>query len=86
MSKDEDKFEVKGTVLEVGRNGLCLVETDNGKKIQGIISGKIRTYKIKILKGDKVTVSMTKYDKEKGIITHREKVQKNYPYSQHPNK
>lgn len=74
MSKDEETFEIKGTVLEVGRNGLCKVETTNSKIIQGIISGKIRTFKIKILKGDKVTLLMTKYDLEKGRIIHREKL------------
>lgn len=74
MIKDEETFEVKGTVLEVGRNGLCKVETTNNKIIQGIISGKIRTFKIKILKGDKVTLLMSKYDLEKGRIIHREKL------------
>lgn len=74
MSKEEDTFEVKGKVLEVGRNGLCTVETTNGKIIKGIISGKIRTFKIKILKGDKVTVLITRYDTEKGRIIHREKI------------
>lgn len=86
MSKEEI-FEVKGTVIEVCRNGLCKVEildnvfinTDEipqKRIIQAIISGKIRNYKIKILKGDSVTVQMSLYDNEKGRITFREKSNK----------
>lgn len=76
MTIKEETFEVKGTVTEIGRNGVCSVTLENGKSIQGIISGKIRTFKIKILKGDKVTLLMTKYDTTKGRIIHREKISK----------
>lgn len=96
MSK-ENIFEVKGTVLEVCRNGLCKVQVQSvketksleelenaeqftqyiiNKTIQAQISGKIRNFKIKILKGDTVTVQITPYDLEKGRITFREKAQK----------
>lgn len=96
MSK-ENVFEIKGTVLEVCRNGLCKIQVQSIKEpknpeeienieelskyminrvIQAQISGKIRNFKIKILKGDSVIVQITPYDLDKGRITFREKVQK----------
>lgn len=76
MKKDEDLIELKGTVLEVGRNGVCKVETEQKTIVKGTISGKIRTRKIKILKGDKVTLLVNIHDITNGRITHREKVEK----------
>lgn len=76
MKKNEEIFEVKGVILDVGRNGMCKIETGQGKVIKGIISGKIRKFKIKILKGDTVTVEMSKYDLTQGRIIHREKINK----------
>lgn len=86
----ENIIEVKGIVEEVGRNGVCRVrleippnthsenisEPQKERIVQGIISGKIRTFRIKILKGDRVTLAMTPYDLTKGRIIHREKISK----------
>lgn len=75
MAKEET-YELKGTVIDIKRNDKCIVEVDiNGKKklITASISGKIRTFRIRITKGDYVTVCMTKYDQNQGRITFREK-------------
>lgn len=72
MSK-EDCIEVTGTVLEPLPNAQFKVELENGFKIIGHISGKMRMHYIKILPGDKVRVELSPYDLSKGRIVFREK-------------
>lgn len=72
MSK-EDVIELEGTVTEVLPNATFKVELQNGRKIDGFISGKLRMNYIRILVGDKVTVEMSPYDLTKGRIVWRSK-------------
>jgi translation initiation factor IF-1 len=44
------------------------VELENGHKVLGHISGKMRMHYIKILPGDKVRVEISPYDLTSGII------------------
>ena len=67
----EDAIEVQGTILENLPNAMFKVELENGQKILGYISGKMRMHHIKILPGDKVTVELSPYDLTKGRITYR---------------
>ena len=72
MSKD-DVIEMHGKVLENMPNATFLVELDNGHKVLGHISGKMRKNYIRILPGDKVNVEMTPYDLSKARIVFRTK-------------
>ena len=54
-------------------NATFIVTLENNVDVLGVISGKIRKNKIKILQGDKVDVEMTPYDLTKGRITFRYK-------------
>ena len=69
----EDVIVVEGTIVESLPGAKFIVELENGLSIIGVISGKIRQSRIKILQGDKVDVEMTPYDLNKGRITYRYK-------------
>jgi translation initiation factor IF-1 len=47
------------------------VDLDNGHRILGHISGKMRKHYIRILPGDRVTVELSPYDLSRGRITYR---------------
>lgn len=70
----EDVLKVDGTVIECLPNAMFKIQLDNVEQtIIGMLSGKIRKNKIKILTGDRVEVEMTPYDLSKGRITYRYK-------------
>jgi translation initiation factor IF-1 len=72
MAKD-DVITLQGKVLENLPSATFMVELENGYKVLGHISGKMRKNYIKILPGDKVTVEMTPYDLTKARIVFRSK-------------
>jgi len=69
----EDVIEVGGVVLEPLPNAMFRVELENGHKVLGHISGKMRMHFIRILPGDKVRVELSPYDLTRGRITSRYK-------------
>lgn len=72
MAKEEP-IVFKGTVTECMPGAMFRVELETGNEVIGIISGRIRKNKIKILQGDTVDIEMTPYDLTKGRITFRYK-------------
>ncbi len=72
MSKDKVNQE-GGIVLEVLPGPNFKIQLDNGQEIIGHLAGKLRIHRIKILPGDKVTVEMSPYDKDRGRIVYRKK-------------
>ena len=69
----EKAIEIEGTVTEKLPNAMFRVELENGMKILGHISGKMRMHYIRILPGDKVLVALSPYDLTKGRIIYRYK-------------
>ena len=69
----EDLIEFTGVVTELLPNATFRVKLDNDHIILAHTSGKMRTNRIRVLMGDKVTVEMTPYDLTKGRITFRQK-------------
>lgn len=67
----DDVIAMDGTVVDTLPNALFNVELENGHKVLGHISGKMRTHYIKIVAGDKVLVELSPYDLTKGRITYR---------------
>jgi translation initiation factor IF-1 len=67
----DDVIAMDGTVLDALPNALFHVELENGHKVLGHISGKMRTHYIKIVAGDRVLVELSPYDLTKGRITYR---------------
>ena len=66
-----DKLEFDGAISEALPNAMFRVDCDNGLKVLATISGRMRQYYIKILPGDRVTVGISPYDPQRGIITFR---------------
>ena len=66
-----DAIRVEGIVREALPNAMFRVELENGHRILGHVSGKMRMHFIRILPGDKVTVEMSPYDLTKGRIVYR---------------
>lgn len=67
----EDLIEFIGEVTEVLPNTMFRVTLENGHKIIGHSSGRMRKNRIRVTVGDKVTVEMTPYDLTKGRIIFR---------------
>jgi translation initiation factor IF-1 len=70
MSK-EDAIEVQGKVVEPLPNAMFRVVMENGHKVLGHVSGKMRMHRIRILPGDTVTMELSPYDLTRGRITYR---------------
>ena len=70
MSK-ADVIEIEGVVVEKLPNAMFKVELENKHIVLATISGKLRMNYIRILPGDKVT--MSPYDLSKGRIIWRDK-------------
>ena len=73
------EFEVEGEVLEALADMTFKVQVLSGaeelvgKEILGKLSGQMRMFKIKVMPGDKVKMTMTPYDVNRGRITFRNK-------------
>lgn len=72
MAKEE-VIEQEGKVIEALPGSRFIIELENGHKIQGVLSGKMRKNNIKVILYDRVTVEMTPYDLSIGRITFRHK-------------
>ncbi len=70
---EKEVIQKKGTVKEALPSTTFKVELDDGTEITAHLAGKLRMYRIKVLPGDKVTVEMSPYDKERGRIVYRGK-------------
>jgi translation initiation factor IF-1 len=79
MAKKEEKIEVEGTVVEALPATQFKVELDNGHEVLAYLSGKMRRYYIRILRGDRVRVELSPYDLTRGRITYRYKKQRSSP-------
>ena len=66
-------IEQDGEVIEALPNAQFRVRLENGHKILGLLSGKMRMYYIKILPGDRVKVEISPFDLSKGRIVYRYK-------------
>ncbi len=71
MTKQVDKVEVEGKVVEALPNAQFMVELDNGHRLLAYLSGKMRKFYIRILLGDRVRVEMSMYDPTRGRIIYR---------------
>jgi translation initiation factor IF-1 len=66
-----DAIAVEGTVVDALPNAMFTVELENGHRVLGHISGKMRTRFIRVLPGDRVTIELSPYDLTRGRITFR---------------
>ncbi len=70
MSKD-DLIQLEGVVNRVLGGGTMEIECDNNITLRGVLSGRMKKYRIKVMVGDRVQVSVSPYDTSHGLITYR---------------
>ncbi len=69
MARD-DLIQLDGTVTAI-TGGHHTVELDNGIIINARLGGRMRRFKIRIIVGDRVAVSVSPYDPTHGLISRR---------------
>ncbi len=62
---------MQGKVVAVHSGGLYRIECEAGHEVLAQLSGRMRRFRIKVVPGDNVTVSVSPYDLLRGIITFR---------------
>jgi translation initiation factor IF-1 len=72
MAKEEG-VEVEGLVTEVLPDRMYRVQLENGHTVLAYGAGKMSKFKIRVLQGDRVTLSLSPYDLSRGRITYRHK-------------
>ena len=68
----EEAVQLEGIVVEALPNAMFKVKLDTTESIViGVISGRMRQNKIKILPGDRVEIEFSPYDLDRGRIVKR---------------
>ncbi|MFH1289675.1 MAG: translation initiation factor IF-1 [Patescibacteria group bacterium] len=73
MIKEQENIIIDGQVLEALPNTQFRVKLEDGREVIGILAGKMRIHRIRVMPGDSVKVEMTPYDESKGRIVYRGK-------------
>ena len=71
MSK-KDLIQVSGEVEKILGGGRYSIKLDNGHLITAQLSGRMRRFHIRVIRGDRVTCGVSPYDPTHGFITYRE--------------
>jgi len=68
----EEGFVLEGVVVDLLPNAMFKVKLDGQETVViGVISGRMRQNKIKILTGDRVDIEFSPYDLARGRIVKR---------------
>ena len=70
MSKD-DLIQLEGVVTKVLGGGIKEIQCDKNITVRGVLSGRMKKFRIRVMVGDRVQVSVSPYDISHGIITFR---------------
>ena len=70
MSRD-DLIQLEGVVTKVMGYGTMEIECDDNIIVRGVLCGRMKKSRIKVMKGDRVQVRVSPYDTSHGIITWR---------------
>ena len=70
MSRN-DLIQLEGKVMKVLGGGTMEINCDNDVVVKGVLSGRMKKNRIKVMVGDRVQVSVTPYDTSHGLITYR---------------
>ncbi len=70
MSRD-DLIQLEGVVTRVLGYGTVEIECEDNVIIRGVLCGRMKKRRIKVMKGDRVQVRVSPYDTSHGIITWR---------------
>jgi translation initiation factor IF-1 len=69
----EDLIQLEGKITRVLGGGIMEIACDNDVTVRGRLSGRMKKYRIKVMVGDRVQVSVSPYDPSHGLITYRMK-------------
>ncbi len=72
MSRD-DLIQLEGVVTRVLGRGTMEIECDNNVVVRGVLSGRMKKNRIKVIQGDRVKISVSPYDTTHGLVTYRYK-------------
>ena len=75
----EAGIELDGIVSEVLPSAIFRVDLDNGHRVLATAAGKMRRFRIRVLAGDRVTVTVSLYDLTRGRITSRHRGERRPP-------
>lgn len=64
-------IHVEGLVTRMLGGGTMEIDCEKGVKLTGVLSGRMKKNKIKVVVGDRVQVSVSPYDTAHGLITYR---------------
>jgi translation initiation factor IF-1 len=66
-----DLIQLEGLVVGVLGGRILEIECENAAIIRGVLAGRMKKSKIKVVKGDRVQVRVSPYDTSHGLITWR---------------
>jgi translation initiation factor IF-1 len=72
LSRD-DLIQLEGVVTRALGGGIKEIQCDNDLILRGVLSGRMKKHKIRVMVGDRVQLSVSPYDSSHGIITYRYK-------------
>ena len=69
----KDLIQLEGRITKILGPGIMEVRCDDNILVRGRLSGRMKKYRIKVMIGDRVQVSVSPYDPTHGLITYRMK-------------
>jgi translation initiation factor IF-1 len=70
VSRD-DLIKLEGIVTKVMGRGTMEIECENSTIVRGVLCGRMKKKRIRVMEGDRVQVSVSPYDTSHGIVTWR---------------
>jgi translation initiation factor IF-1 len=67
----EDLIQLEGVVSRVLGYGTMEIECEDNVIVRGVLCGRMKKRKIKVMKGDRVQLRVSPYDTSHGLITWR---------------
>ncbi len=66
-----DLIQLEGKIVKILGGGTMEIECDNNMTVRGVLSGRMKKHRIRVMVGDRVQVSVSPYDTSHGLITYR---------------
>jgi translation initiation factor IF-1 len=70
LSRD-DLIQLEGVVTKILGYGTMEIECEDNIIVRGVLCGRMKKRRIKVMKGDRVQVRVSPYDTSHGLITWR---------------
>ena len=67
----QDLIELEGEVTRILGRGTMEINCDNDIVVRGVLSGRMKKHRIKVIQGDRVKVNVSPYDTSHGLVTYR---------------